>query len=303
MTDKVTPPGATGGTAADPGRGEPTTAPHPTSIAVWGAPSPVVVNREFVAHVGVKCLAGCPLPGQPVVVRNDAGADVGRGRLGETPAPGTSALYATDVVLKAPAAEGIHTWTAAFDGDPATATSAVPADAGPPGEGVPALEAVRTHREDPGGDARRARRTGAPRGADTTGGTPPAYGALAGHGIAPAPDLTPSDATPPVHANATATFSFRTVQPPEHRVTVTVCDRDSEAPLAGADVRVGINRGTTDARGQAHIEVRAGNHDLYVRKAGYAPHNGGVAVSGDVTVRVAATQASDPDLDDDQIWM
>ena len=54
------------------------TAPHPTSIAVWGVPSPVVVDGRFAVQVGVKCAAGCALAGQPVVVRDEAGADIGR---------------------------------------------------------------------------------------------------------------------------------------------------------------------------------------------------------------------------------
>ena len=92
--------------------------------------------------------------------------------------------------------------------------------------------------------------------------------------------------------------------PPEHRVTVTVLDEDAESPLAGAEVRMGVHRGTTDASGRAHVEVHSGSYDLYVRKAGYKPHSERVpAVAGDMALYVTAARVSDADLDDDQVWM
>ncbi len=242
VTDKVTPPAVPGGTALDPGGGEPKTESHPTSIAVWGVPSPVVVNRRFAATVGVKCSAGCALGGRGVVIRDAAGAEVGHARVGETPEPGTSALYAARVTLEAPADEGVHAWTAAFDG-------AEP-DSGPPRDAARVQEAAH------------------------------------------------------VHSNTTATFGFRTTAPPEHRVTVTVVDRDTETRVAGAEVRVGVYRGTTDASGQAHVAVHPGSYDLYVRKAGYKPHADRIpVVSGDVILEVAAVRVTDADLDDEQVWM
>ena len=67
---------------------------------------------------------------------------------------------------------------------------------------------------------------------------------------------------------------------------------------------MGICRATTDASGQAQVEVHPGSYDLYVRKAGYKPHAESVpVVSGDVTLRVAAARVSDTDLDDEQVWM
>ena len=223
---------------------------------MWGVPSPVLVNRRFVAKVGVKCTAGCLLAGQPIVFRNETGDDVGHGRLGDSPAPGTGALYAAEVMLDAPAEARVHAWTVEFRGTGREST--------PPHAALPAQEAV------------------SPDGRSAAG---------------------QEQGSAPLHAGATAEFSFRAAPPPEHRVTVAVCDRDSETPLAGAEVRVGIHRGSTDASGQAQIEVQAGSHDLYVRKAGYAPYTGNVAVNGDLALRIAAARASAADLDDDQVWM
>ncbi len=230
------------------------TAPHPTSIAVWGVPSPVVVDGRFAVQVGVKCATGCALAGQPVVVRDEAGADIGHGRLDDRPEPGTNALYAAEVTLEAPAEEGVHAWTAVFDG----------AEPDPAHESNPGPEASPGH-EAPSGSGR------------------------------------PQQAV--AHATATAAFSFRAVSPPEHRVTVRVVDRDAETPLCGAEVRVGVYRGTTDASGQAQVEVQAGSYQLYVRKVGYGPHTDSVEVSGDVALRVAAAPVSEVDPDDEQVWM
>ena len=222
-------------------------APHATSIAVWGVPSPVVAGSRFTATVGVKCPAACSLSGRPVVVRDAAGAEVGRGQLGSQPAPGTRALYAASVALAAPAEAGVHAWTAAF---PAAGSGAA------------------------------------------------AEGASAGAS-------PPETATPPEtpHAAAQAAFSFRAAAPPEHCVTVTVHDQATEAPLAAVEVHLGPYRAATDAEGGARVDVPTGDYDLYVRKAGYAPHAGRVAVTGDLALQVAAAPAPDADADDEQVWM
>ena len=45
------------------------------------------------------------------------------------------------------------------------------------------------------------------------------------------------------HEDASATFSFWTARPPDHRVTVTVLERDTEAPLENVQVRLGVRTG------------------------------------------------------------
>ncbi len=216
---------------------------HPTSVAVWGAPSPVVASSRFTVTVGVKCVAACRLTGQPVVIRDGAGRDLGRGTLGAAPSAGTRALYAAAVPLTAPADSGVHVWTAAF---PAAAKPDPTATAEPP---------------------------------------------------------DPAAAEAPGHAAAACTFSFRTVEPAGTTVTVTVVDQETEAPLADADVHLGVFRASTDAEGQARIEASEGNYELYVRSPGYTPYTVPVTVTGDAALRVAAVRVSDADLDDDQVWM
>lgn len=82
------------------------TLPHDTSLAVWGVPSPIVMNESFRVHVGATCSAGCNLEGKAIEICDETGASLARGTLGETPWEGTRALYWTLVDLVAPDREG-----------------------------------------------------------------------------------------------------------------------------------------------------------------------------------------------------
>ncbi len=250
----------------DPGP-PPAPVPHPTSVAVWGVPSPVVAGRPFTATVGVKCAAGCRLSGMPVVVRDAAGAAASEGRLGQAPSPGTRALYGAEVSLVAPGEKGVHAWTADF----------------------------------PGGAVHHARgETAVPHGRKTAYGSPvPDAAGQALEAAAASPRAAPAS----VHAPSSSTFSFRTTDPPDHRVTVTVRERETEAPIARAEVCIGPYRGATGGDGRVVLDVAAGEHAVSVRKAGFQPHADRVAVTTDVALRVDADRAPDPDLDDDHVWM
>ena len=232
-------------------------------MAVWGVPSPVVAGRPFTATVGVKCASGCRLGGMAVVVRDPAGTIVGRGRLGEAPSPGTRALYAAEVTLVAPETEGVQSRTATFAGSASGGDGASGADTG-------------------------ARSTGSgPAAADETGNAGRTATADAGAEAA--------------HAGSSSTFSFRAAGPPDHRVTVAVREQEAGAPVAGAEVRVGLYRAATDAGGLAVLDVPAGEYDVWARKAGYEPRPGRVVVTGDVACRIDVAPA--PEADDDQMWM
>jgi hypothetical protein len=79
---------------------------HDTSLAVWGVPSPIVIDHPFRIHVGATCSAGCDLTGKEIQICDETGATLAGGKLGETPWDGTRALYWTEVNLVAPAREG-----------------------------------------------------------------------------------------------------------------------------------------------------------------------------------------------------
>jgi hypothetical protein len=89
--------------------------PHPTSVAVWGVPSPLA-GGTFGVRVGVKCSLGCGLGGRRVEIRYGESARLAEGWLGERPRPGTAALHEAEVVLLAPSRVGISSGRAVFDG-------------------------------------------------------------------------------------------------------------------------------------------------------------------------------------------
>ena len=88
------------------------TVPHACSLTAWGAPSPATAGGALPVYVGLRCDHACRLTGARVALLDDAGMQVGDGVLGEAPWPGTEALYWTVVEARAPAAEGVHAWTA-----------------------------------------------------------------------------------------------------------------------------------------------------------------------------------------------
>jgi len=90
------------------------TKPHPTSIAVWDIPSPVIVDRDFEVKVGVKCSAQCRLTGRAVEIRDGAGDRVARGTLGEAPWLGTDSLYWSEVALPGPVTDAVSVWSVKF---------------------------------------------------------------------------------------------------------------------------------------------------------------------------------------------
>jgi hypothetical protein len=79
---------------------------HDTSLAVWGVPSPIVIDHPFRIQVGATCSSGCDLSGKEIQILDEAGVSIARAKLGDTPWDGTRALYWTDVDLVAPAREG-----------------------------------------------------------------------------------------------------------------------------------------------------------------------------------------------------
>jgi hypothetical protein len=90
------------------------------------------------------------------------------------------------------------------------------------------------------------------------------------------------------HEEAAATFHFRAVRPPEHRLTVTVADRDTHAPVGHVEVRLGFYAASTDERGALTLTVPKGTYELTIRKEGYQAPPVTVEVAGDRTVTVEA---------------
>ena len=105
------------------------------------------------------------------------------------------------------------------------------------------------------------------------------------------------------HEPVLATFSFRTARPPEHRITVKVTDKNTEAPLDNVDVRLGSYGAVTDAHGMASLELPGGTYNLDAWKVGYETRPKTVEVGQDLMIQVEAVCSPEKDPDDERVWM
>jgi len=92
------------------------------------------------------------------------------------------------------------------------------------------------------------------------------------------------------HLGASVEFSFTSVKPPEHSVTVHVTEHATAAPVEAAQIALGPYRTETDQAGSARIDVPNGTYDLAVWKAGFEACSKAVEVTADVSVRFELTR-------------
>lgn len=104
----------------------------------------------------------------------------------------------------------------------------------------------------------------------------------------------------PAHAETISGFSFVTVAKPEHAVFVKVLNKETKAPIANAQVRLGLYRAVTNAKGAARVNVASGDYPLVVTRAGYEMPEQNIHVSKDVRVRVTAQEL--PEEDPFALW-
>jgi hypothetical protein len=99
--------------------------------------------------------------------------------------------------------------------------------------------------------------------------------------------FTPTESQLP-HGAASASFSFLTVRPPEHDVSVNVVESGTNTPVPDAQVRLGVYRASTDEAGTARFAVPAGAYRLFVWKAGYDAPARTIDIIGQESVQVEA---------------
>src|SRR5260370_15502568 len=92
----------------------------------------------------------------------------------------------------------------------------------------------------------------------------------------------------PPHEGAASKFSVAIVKPPEHGLTVEVLEKDTKAPVADAQVRLGPYGAATDPAGRAEVAMPKGTYDLTVWKAGYEAPGLTVDIHADVSIQVEA---------------
>ena len=92
-------------------------------------------------------------------------------------------------------------------------------------------------------------------------------------------------------------FTVPVTDVPGHRITVTIVDKATGAPLDEAIVRVGAFRATTDANGCATLHVPRGVAQIVVWKAGFDVPDAEIDVQADADVRVDAKGVREEDPD------
>jgi len=102
------------------------------------------------------------------------------------------------------------------------------------------------------------------------------------------------------HGAAMSRFSFVTVAEPEHSVSVTVVNKETKEPVAGAQIRLGVYRAETDASGAARVRVPKGKFPLVITRPGYEMPERSIEVAKDVRVRIAAEKL--PPEDPYALW-
>jgi hypothetical protein len=102
------------------------------------------------------------------------------------------------------------------------------------------------------------------------------------------------------HGSAMSRFTFVTVAEPEHSVSVTVVNKETKTPIAGAQVRLGVYRAETNESGAAKMRVPKGAFPLVVTRPGYKMPERNIEVAKDVRVRIVAEPL--PPEDPHALW-
>jgi hypothetical protein len=103
------------------------------------------------------------------------------------------------------------------------------------------------------------------------------------------------------HDHASTRFSVSIVRPPEHRLTIKVIEKDTAAPIANAQVRLGVFRGATDQSGLAQVDMPRGTYDLNVWKVGYEAPTKTVELNENISVEVEVLSV--PEENPDAAWL
>ena len=71
------------------------------------------------------------------------------------------------------------------------------------------------------------------------------------------------------HGEAYSEFSFITVEPPDHNLTIQIYDKATKEPIPEVEIRLGVYRSISNERGLARIDAPKGSYTLTAWKLGY----------------------------------
>ena len=102
------------------------------------------------------------------------------------------------------------------------------------------------------------------------------------------------------HTEARAQMAINVVSPAEHKISVSVIDAETSAPIARAKVVAHPFQTFTDAGGRAELRLPSGPRRLFVSGPDHIPYQ----VEGDVTEDIDITAALDRDkpITEAEIW-
>ena len=106
--------------------------------------------------------------------------------------------------------------------------------------------------------------------------------------------FAPADTEVP-HDAAAACFSFAAVKPPDHQLTITFIEKDTEKPIENAHIRLGPFRTLTDASGVAQLSMPKGTYEIKVWHAGYEAAPTTVDILNDVTLQLVGVAVPEED--------
>jgi hypothetical protein len=300
---------------------------RPTLALVEPLPPAVDVGADLVARVRLACPAGCDLGGRSVRVTDPGGAIRTVELAGEAE---------TELLLVAPAQTGDASWSVALPAEEVAGTlheealltltsSVVPHVTSVAVWDVPSplagstftvrvgikcsvgcgLGGQRVEIHDEGGATLAEGRLGdhVRQGTTALHEAEVTLVAPAGAGVY-SRRVVFGDSGPGLpHADASADFTFRVLDPPEHTVAVTVVPRGLEALMEGIEVRLGPYRAYTDAAGVARVGVPEGTYDVSIWRIDIEPWSASLEVRGDTSVEAEATRRRPVDEDAERIWM
>jgi hypothetical protein len=103
------------------------------------------------------------------------------------------------------------------------------------------------------------------------------------------------------HEVGSTRFSVLVARPPEHRLTIKVTEKDTSAPIADVQVRLGAYRAATDPLGLAEVDLPKGVYDLDIWKVGYEAPTSTVRLEENMLVEVEVLSV--PEEDPDAAWL
>jgi hypothetical protein len=92
-----------------------------------------------------------------------------------------------------------------------------------------------------------------------------------------------------------ATFSFVTMNPPEHHVAIEIVEQATGAPVPDAQVRLGPCRAATDKAGSARFQVPAGEFRVTIWKKNHEAPERILRVDRDLALRIEAKVVPEED--------